>query len=70
MFYFLQAEKFRKPSSFQKFSRVQKWNIGSIWVKANIFLNFFFTKYMLQWYQQTKQFTIIKNLKDTNTFSH
>ena len=25
---------------------------------------------MLQWYQQTKQLTIIKNLKITNTFTH
>ena len=30
MFYFLSIENFRKPYSFQKFSRVQKWNIDLI----------------------------------------
>ena len=38
-----------------------------------IFMFFFlllFTKYMLKWYQQTKQLRIVKNLKNTNTFTH
>ena len=69
MIYFL-------PYSFQKFSRAQKWDIGSIWVKANIFLFTKYllpncvTKYMSQRYQQKKQFTIIKNLKKANIFTH
>ena len=31
---------------------------------------FFFTKYVLQRYQQTKQLTINKKLKNSNTFTH
>ena len=38
MFYFLPPENFRKPCSFLKFSGVQKWNIGSIWVKPKMFV--------------------------------
>ena len=37
MFYFLPLGNIRKPYSLQKFSGVQKWNIGSILVEVNMF---------------------------------
>ena len=42
-----------------------------LYLKCDVLLlAFFLTKYMLQWYQQTKQLTMNKNLKNINTSTY